>query len=385
MRKQNLWSAALALLMPSLTAMANDGVYYTSGSMLIPIEETDIAINREVLSIVLDDSRYAKVVVDYEFYNPGERKTVRMGFEALPPSGDVMAFETFDEHPYIHDFTVEIDGKRLEYSNALADITGDKTRLLNNDEWKPVYDGMQIVRKDDEEQVLEEYAIVYYFDVTFQRGLNHVHHTYYYDYSMAIGTTFDVPYWLRPAGRWAGGTIGDFTLLVCVPQTAKHFFLDCADFAGHEPEVYQGMAKVRKASDTAYEASVRDGVLRVHIGNYHPDADLSITSADYLTSFSKSTPFAAFYDRSSESALMWYDYAHEMDDSDDEEFVIDEKLRRDVLRNLPYAHRGRVFKRKDLDAYFRSLWWYMPDPDYTDDTSDFTPVDWSCVRQGSNK
>jgi hypothetical protein len=39
-----------------------------------------------------------------------------------------------------------------------------------------------------------------------------------------------------------------------------------------------------------------------------------------------------------------------------------------------------VFRDKRLREYFEGLWWYMPDPDYKDDTSDFTPVDWEYVR-----
>ena len=43
-----------------------------------------------------------------------------------------------------------------------------------------------------------------------------------------------------------------------------------------------------------------------------------------------------------------------------------------ILRNLPYANRGYVFKDQKLAAYFKSLWWYMPDPNWNQDTSDFT-------------
>ena len=38
-----------------------------------------------------------------------------------------------------------------------------------------------------------------------------------------------------------------------------------------------------------------------------------------------------------------------------------------IMRNLPFAWRGYVFKSKDLQKYFESTTWYIPDPDYVAD------------------
>ena len=46
-----------------------------------------------------------------------------------------------------------------------------------------------------------------------------------------------------------------------------------------------------------------------------------------------------------------------------------------VAHNLPYAHRGHVFKNKELKEYFENLWWYMPDAKYVDSQEDFTETD----------
>jgi hypothetical protein len=35
-----------------------------------------------------------------------------------------------------------------------------------------------------------------------------------------------------------------------------------------------------------------------------------------------------------------------------------------VLRNLPFARRGYVFKSPELKAYFERQKWYWPDPAY---------------------
>jgi hypothetical protein len=43
-----------------------------------------------------------------------------------------------------------------------------------------------------------------------------------------------------------------------------------------------------------------------------------------------------------------------------------------ILRNIPYAHRGYIFKTKSMKKVFEKLWWYIPDSTYVPDMSDFT-------------
>ena len=38
-----------------------------------------------------------------------------------------------------------------------------------------------------------------------------------------------------------------------------------------------------------------------------------------------------------------------------------------IMKNLPFAYRGHVFKDKGLKAFFESTDWYIPNPDYIDD------------------
>jgi GT2 family glycosyltransferase len=52
-----------------------------------------------------------------------------------------------------------------------------------------------------------------------------------------------------------------------------------------------------------------------------------------------------------------------------------------ILRNLPYAHRGYVFKDKKLRKYFSQFWWYMPDADYQPSTKDFTAREWKLINE----
>ena len=99
---------------------ANDGVLFVNGNHLVPVQETDIELNREVLTISLGDDGYATVDVQYVLNNRGNDKTVTMGFEALAPYNDEVAFSPQGIHPYIHDFTVVMNGQKLAYMNAVV-------------------------------------------------------------------------------------------------------------------------------------------------------------------------------------------------------------------------------------------------------------------------
>lgn len=43
-----------------------------------------------------------------------------------------------------------------------------------------------------------------------------------------------------------------------------------------------------------------------------------------------------------------------------------------IMRNLPFAYRGYVFKTKMLQDYFESTDWYVANPDYVSDMKDLS-------------
>ena len=43
-----------------------------------------------------------------------------------------------------------------------------------------------------------------------------------------------------------------------------------------------------------------------------------------------------------------------------------------ILKNLPFAYRGYIFKDKALQDYFKSCTWYLPNPDYKGGMEGFT-------------
>lgn len=328
------------------TSYANDGVYYTSGSMLIPVQETDITVEKEILTISLCDDGYARVDVQYVFNNRGPEKVLKVGFEAARPYNTIDTIDPTGRHPYISDFTVIMNGQPLRYSNAVV-----VANRINE-----IYTG-------PEEGVPEEfgaYAYAYYFRAEFKPGINKVHHTYKYKMSYGVGRTFEVPYWLTPATRWGNGQIDDFTLRIKAEGTEKHFVIEDSIFRAAEFRIVDGTGKIRHSqygwSGSLVEVALRNGTVEWHSVNFKPEKDMNIQSADTYIAFNKEFPLGSFYDR-----------------SDNFYFWTDKKIPKTLVNALPYAHRGYVFRKKKLQKLFSSFWWYMPDPEYVKSTKDFTP------------
>ena len=374
----------LAVMMASVAGRCNDGVFYVNGNHLVPIQETDIALTKEVLTISLCDDGYARVDVQYVLTNSGKEKTVTMGFEAGAPYNDDVAFNPKGIHPYISDFTVEMNGEELTYMNAVVKSeshTDCDFQPLNLKRWKSydetkMRDGEELPNNsllyDISRDSLIDFAYAYYFVARFQEGRNTIHHTYRYRMSYGVGRTFEVPYWLLPAMRWANRQIDDFTLRIEAPQTAKHFFVEDSVFAQSAFAVTEGVGKVKKTKwydELFVEMVLRDGTVEWHAEGFKPKGDMTIQSAERL--HYDDYKLGTFYDRS--DGYMPGSFVIEPDKV---------KEHRRILANLPYASRGYVFKDKKLRKYFSQFWWYMPDPSWKPDTSDFTPREWKLINKG---
>ena len=218
------------------------------------------------------------------------------------------------------------------------------------------------------------FAYVYYFNAEFQPGLNRVHHTYTYRMSVIVGTPYSIEYKLTPAGRWAGGKIDDFTLIIRADKTAKHFLIYDKSFNGAKFTVAEGAGKVRSVNRSGIskqEVSLRNGAIKLHLANFHPEDELYINAVGVYecTDDNGVYHFGGFYERSSSMGL-WV-----LKSETANVYPSDRDFLRRVARNLPYASRGHVFKDARLRKFFTSQWWYMPDPKYKDSDSDFTDVD----------
>ncbi len=228
----------------TLTASANDGVYFTSGNFLVPTQETDISVDKEILTITIGKDQYARVDVYYELTNHGSTKTVTMAFEAAAPYNAGAALNLKGTHPYIHDFTVNMNGGRLDYDNAVVaaryrDGKPDPSFTpLDLGKWRDATNAPDTVDLPADNVLynasldsLVNYAYAYFFKATFQPGRNIVHHTYRYRMSYNVGQRFTIPYWLTPATRWANHQIDDFTLRITADEPTAFCLADSV-FAG---------------------------------------------------------------------------------------------------------------------------------------------------------
>ena len=382
--KKNLFYLLTAVLaLCSNGIRANDGVFYVNGNHLVPVHETSILLTKEVLTIGLCDDGYARVDVLYELDNPGEAKTVVMGFEANAPYNDDVPFSPQGIHPYITNFTVNMNGEELAYMNAVVktDFNADcDFQPLNLNNWKAygevkMKDGEDLPHNallySEQADSLIDFSYAYYFVAHFKPGRNTVHHTYRYRMSYGVGRTFEVPYWLKPAMRWRGGQIGDFTLRIKATNTAKHFFLPDSLFSTSTFKITEGTGKMRKVKsydEPCTEFTLRNGTVEWHATNFMPRADMTIQSAERLNY--DHFILGTFYDRSEN--YIPGSFIIEIKKSSNQERI---------LRNLPYAHRGYIFKDKKLQKYFSQLWWYMPDAKYQPSTDDFTAREWKLINE----
>ncbi|MBR6142534.1 MAG: hypothetical protein IKQ37_12390 [Bacteroidaceae bacterium] len=210
--------------------IANDGVYYTSGNVLMPLIETDIAAKKEILEITLGRDSFAYVTVDYTFYNNSDAKTVTMAFEAAAPYNAWAPFSREGIHPFIQDFTVLFNGQELQHRNAVIaspqpspegeGVPTDFTPL-DLTQWKSYEELPDSIQPMDNLLVNPampdsfcSFAYAYYFDAPFQKGENRVRHTYRYKMSWGVGRDYEVSYTLTPVTRWANGQVDDFTLRI---------------------------------------------------------------------------------------------------------------------------------------------------------------------------
>ena len=386
----------------AILASANDGVYYVSGNQIVPLQETDVAVTKEVLTITIGDDEFARVDVQYEFTNRGKAKSMDVGFEATgpyDPAGE-SRFNKAGKHPHIFDFTVEMNGQELPIRNYVIRESSEEEAAdfvpLDLNVWREPtaeedYLGNLVNRKDPDEIV--NYAYAYCFKANFKEGKNVVHHTYRYRMSSAVYQSFSVPYWLKPAMRWANHQIDDFTLRIKVDKTAKQFCIENDDmWKAAQWRVAEGAGKVHTLKNEwteYYEFSLRNGVVEWHAKNFRPTSDFTITSPENLLFYrdgDNSMKLGRYYDRSL-TYLLPFEMMQETDDG--ARFLYggttDGIPNKRILRNLPYAHRGYVFKDQKLAAYFKSLWWYMPDPNWQQDTSDFTEEEWKLIREAKEE
>lgn len=376
-------SGIIILLCPGTHLHGNDSRYYGNGYHLVPLKETDISVVKEILSIELSDDDYINVDVYYEFFNPGSRKTITVGFESESPN-NTKFFSWEGKHPFIENFRYFLNDKELAYRTGLVhsevgDSKSFEFKALKQDAnliepSDPANDSPYLTIWDSKNEEPVPFAYAYYCDITFEPGINRVRHSYKYRKSDGVGYIFYMKYLLTPALRWANSQIDDFTLRISVPSSAKHFVIKADAFLDSEFYVTRGFGKTRKVQlskqEEYYEVSLRNGSLEWHSKNYKPTSELEVHSADYVAG-----NMGEVEDKYYSGALYDRTIPYPIDVSSTTQ------MQKRLLRNTAFAHRGYVFKDRELQEYFNSIWWYMPDPLWHGTIDDFTSQEKKLIKE----
>jgi len=338
--------AILSLLIIQNIVYANDGAFYAKGNQLIPISETDITVKKEILTLKKIRNQFIEVTVYYEFYNPKEEKNITVGFEAFSPYGDVDATPKNGLHPYMDDFTVELNGRILTYEVAyVSDSLYAKNGIIKDKSLNEVKNNMGDTDDPD-------FFYVYHFNAKFKKGLNIIKHTYNYQISSSINDNYDFEYVLTAAKRWGNRQIDDFTLIIDNGEF-ENFNIDKTFFKNASEWLINGIGKTvdiqaSTKSDIetdALEFYIQKGNIIFQKKNFKPNGDLMLYSQNHLQSHPGGyIPFSYYQ----------------------QDYIAPPKtdLEKKILKNLPFARRGYIFNNIELEKYFKTLDWYMPNPNY---------------------
>jgi len=348
---------------------ANDGMYYASGNHLIPMLEPDISVQKEVLSMQIVGDDKVKVVVQYEFFNPKASKTLDVGFEALPPTGDVDGTPVKGQHPYISEFTVTMNGQALPYSVAIVSDTAyyqqGAVRGLPLDKALKVIENVNGV----------PFMYAYHFKAPFQAGRNTITHTYYFTISASVDMLYYIPYVLTAATRWANRRIDDFTLTIDVGRFTD-FYIPQTFFKGAEAWEIQGVGKkalvpanakgVHEQTRNSVHFWMREGAITFRAKNFAPTNEFTLFGMHHAMK----PPF-----RESAALPLWIGAI------ESHLFTAHNETALKILRNLPFARRGMVFKTPEIQRYYQTMAWYIPDTTYQANVQALTNTEQEWLRK----
>jgi hypothetical protein len=320
--------------------------------------ETDIAVKKEVLTINRTSSGKAAITVYYEFFNPKSNKELEVGFEAVSPSGDVKSRPVNGQQPYITQFTVNMNGESIPFKVSIV----SDSLYYNNGKFKSKTLAQAI--KESEENDYVDFFYVYHFKALFKPGINIVIHTYIVDLSSSVYENYALQYILTAAGRWANRQIDDFTLQINMGEyqdlsIQNTFFSNPSEW--QIPETAKSILIKKKDKDETDKSEffIRKGMLVFQKQNFKPIGQLYIHSFNY-----------SFYngpdDINTNDGL--FNYKREglpfsIEDQDRINKPANE-LSKKILKNLPFARRGYIFKTPELQAYFEKQPWYKKDEKY---------------------
>lgn len=248
-------------------------------------------------------------------------------------------------------FTASINKKVLPYEIAIVKDSiyyqNGKFKTLTADELSE-WSGSQS----------PDFFYVYHFDMIFEPDVNIVEHTYTYALSGSIDQVLLFEYMLTPATRWANKQIDDFTLKIDMGKgqllhIVKSFFDDSSEW------IIEGVATAYDERDSflslyhdkdIYNTSffINRGAITFKKKNFKPKGELYIyTPLRYLY---------GDFDYREEDIPANISYGRDIKPIDE--------ISLKIIRNIPFAYKGYVFKSPELQKYFENQYWYSPEPTY---------------------
>ena len=377
------------LFLLALTLLsANDASFRAVGNQLIPINESDIRVQKEILTINRV-GRHLEVTVYYEFFNPVDAKDLLVGFEAPAPYNGNYLFN-FPQQPYIQDFVVMMNGDILSYDIAhvpyLTTADGipfyfsDNKKNKGTDFSHPYFQNgkIQSLTSQQCKDTLRNYPglecpfhYVYHFKAYFNKGLNVIQHTYNYELSMYVGDYYWFDYILTAANRWANHQIDDFTLNINLGD-CESFAIAPTFFKDNDDWTINGIGSKSYTVLDSYDEQQRSffhiqkGSISFHRENFHPDGELFIRRPQLITWFWKNNEevgqwmkaFQWEYEKLNPHYFTGY---FSYGGGDTTSISTNEKY---ILQHFPLAYHGYVFDDKRLQEYFSGASWYVPNPAY---------------------
>lgn len=344
--KRKILLTFIILLCAVVSNFANDGVFYASGNTLVPLQETEVRLQKEVLKFFVVEHNFANVEIEFEFYNPSKAKTVTVGFVTPPADGDVSEEEA--KHPFISDFTVNVNGKIVPF----------KIKKMSETSFK----------MGDAE--VEGSDFVYYFPVTFKKGTNKIRHTYRFRGSQGVEVQRSFDYQITTGKRWANEQIDDFELQIhldngifAIPASfQKDEKLADWQIIGDGVIEDQSRQWFSEENPKVRMVHLNDGYLLFKAKNFKPDNDL----------------FFGEYNWAAGWTSIWCDFAQECVEPEslekvvrffnlnpwngftNEDFAELDAKEIKYLRNYFYAVRGFAFKDTELNKFYSQFFWYKP-------------------------
>lgn len=401
---------------------ANDSEYRTSGNQLIPIESTNIKLEKEILRITLNKDGTFNVSVNYILFNEGEERNITIGFEAPKSIGvEPQGYFGFSRNDALLLESEQRDIKvkpKIKGHESIYDF-----RVLANDITVPykVVDS-SVMEKDKHTSIYVGY--LYYFQMKLKKGANTLRHYYRLDGQSSVHFYYEFGYILETARRWKGGKIDDFTLILDMGKgtqfsidetffsgsnqwridgvgTSEYFMKTCdteeCQVGYHDRMAFyidEGKAVYHKKdfiprSAIFLEAEInyfdifdsKKNILWIPHNFALPALATDAISLKILKSFLSACQGDKLYNEKVKqyytTKVAWYKegeidkrswptvkkYAHRW-------LKKIERNKRKILLNLPFAKRGYIFKNYALSTFFKHQKWYKPNKNYKPHLSD---------------